>query len=209
MMSLLRTSMPPDNDQQLQDDTVYLRAPIMSDFPQWVTLRASSREFLRPWEPIWPVDDLTRGAFRRRLRRYAQERREGRCYPFLLFSLANDRLLGGATISNVRRGVTQACSLGYWMGEEYAGKGFMTKAVALIMPFCFDVLRLHRIEAACLPHNQPSQHLLEKVGFTKEGYARRYLCINGEWRDHLLFACVSDDARPLSRVTLHNPATDR
>ena len=104
-------------------------------------------------------------------------------------------LLGGLTLSHVQRGVTQSCSLGYWMGERYAGKGYMTDAVRVALSFAFDALRLHRVEAACLPHNLASIRLLEKVGFAREGYARRYLCIDGRWQDHLLFAIVSDDPR--------------
>src|SRR5690606_16053876 len=101
--------------------------------------------------------------------------------------------------SNVRRGVTQSCSLGYWVGEPYARRGNMSSAVAASLPFVFEHLRLHRLEAACLPTNVASIRLLEKVGFTREGYARRYLRINGVWPDHVLFAMLHDDPRPSPR----------
>jgi len=114
-----------------------------------------------------------------------------------VFRASDDVLLGGLTLAYVRRGVTQSCTLGYWMGVRYAGRGVMTAAVRTVVPFALDTLKLHRIEAACLPSNEASIRLLEKVGFRREGYARRYLCINGDWRDHLLFALVDDEARAM------------
>jgi ribosomal-protein-alanine N-acetyltransferase len=97
------------------------------------------------------------------------------------------------TLANVRRGCAQAASLGYWMGEAYARQGLMTAAVNAILPFAFETLRLHRIEAACIPGNVASTRLLEKTGFKREGFAREYLCIDGAWQDHLLYARLKHD----------------
>jgi ribosomal-protein-alanine N-acetyltransferase len=180
---------------------ITLRAPTMADHPAWAALREESRGFLAPWEPSWAPDELTRAAFRRRLKRYSRDIRDDVGYPFLVFRAGDETLLGGLTLAYVRRGVTQSCSLGYWMGARYAGRGVMTAAVRTVMPFAFDTLKLHRVEAACLPTNEASIRLLEKVGFRREGYARRYLCINGEWRDHLLFALVDDEARAAATLT--------
>lgn len=174
-------------------ERVVLRAPQMADYAEWSSLRERSRNFLVPWEPTWPADDLTRGAFRRRLRRYADDMRNDLAYPFFVFDKRSGALLGGLTLTNVRRGVAQAASLGYWIGEEFARQGYMTDAVQAVIPFAFEALRLHRLEAACIPTNTPSIRLLEKAGFVREGYARRYLCINGVWQDHLLFARLADD----------------
>jgi ribosomal-protein-alanine N-acetyltransferase len=165
----------------------------MSDYVPWAALRHESQEFLQPWEPTWPVDDLTRPSFRRRLRRYGRDIKDDLSYPYFVFREKDDALLGSCIVSNVRRGVAQSCSLGYWMGKPYAGGGYMTAAVAAIVPYVFDELKIHRIEAACLPSNEPSQRLLNRVGFFQEGQARRYLKINGEWRDHVLFAIIADD----------------
>jgi ribosomal-protein-alanine N-acetyltransferase len=184
----------------IRADGLYLRQPIAADHAQWAELREASRAFLEPWEPQWPKDDLERAAFRRRIKRYQREVRDDQGYPFFLFSAGDDRLLGGLTLSYIRRGVTQSCSLGYWMGAPHAGKGHMTRAVKAVIPFVFGTLRLHRIDAACLPTNQASIRLLEKVGFTREGYARRYLCIAGDWRDHYLYALLSDDPAGRSAV---------
>lgn len=195
-MVLMRSVTALDGDAVLEGDGVYLRAPQMADYQEWAELRTLSREFLTPWEPTWPKDDLTRSAFRRRLRRYNRDMREDHAYPFLIFRTRDEALAGGLTLSNVRRGVAQACSIGYWIGAPMARQGLMTGAMRAAAPFVFEVLRLHRLEAACLPGNAASIGLLRKCGFTEEGFARRYLQINGEWLDHLLFALLADDPRP-------------
>lgn len=172
---------------------VILRAPQSSDHAEWAALRETSRAFLTPWEPTWPDDDLTRGAFRRRLKRYAEDQRADLAYAFLIFRSADNALIGGLTLANIRRGVAQAGSIGYWTGAPFAGQGYMSAAVRALIPFGFQTLRLHRLEAACIPSNAASIRLLEKTGFHREGYARGYLCINGVWQDHLLFARLQDD----------------
>ena len=172
---------------------VTLRVPQGGDYAEWAALRESSRDFLVPWEPTWPADDLTRGAFRRRLRRYAEDLRNDLAYAFLIFRSEDDALVGGLTLANIRRGVAQAGSIGYWTGAPFARKGHMTAAMRALVPFCFGTLRLHRLEAACIPGNTASVRLLEKTGFQREGYARNYLCINGVWQDHLLYARLKDD----------------
>lgn len=180
----------------VDSETVVLRVPQMADFEEWAALREASREFLTPWEPTWPADDLSRGAFRRRLRRYSEDQRSDQAYPFFIFRNEDDALVGGLTITNIRRGVAQAGNLGYWMGAVYAQQGYMTAAVRALISFSFSTLKLRRIEAACIPGNAASIRLLEKTGFTREGYAREYLCINGIWQDHLLYARLKEDPRP-------------
>ncbi|MGD9922119.1 MAG: GNAT family N-acetyltransferase [Pseudorhodoplanes sp.] len=192
-MAFFRSIQLSETHPVVPGDGVYLRAPQMSDFPTWSTLREKSRDFLVPWEPTWPEDDLTRSSFRRRLRRYAEDMRCDQAYAFLLFRRDDNALLGGITLTNVRRGVAQAASMGYWVGAPFASQGYMTRGVSALVPFAFDVLRLHRVEAACIPSNQPSIRLLERTGFQREGYAREYLCINGMWQDHLLYAQVRGD----------------
>ena len=192
-MALFRLGPSTDNANFIRGDGFFLRPAEMRDFEQWARLRERSRAFLAPWEPTWPADDLTRSSFRRRLRRYSEEIDRDEAYPFLLFREGDNSLLGGLTLGQVRRGVAQAATLGYWMGTDYAGRGFMGRAVRAATGFGFATLRLHRIEAACLPHNTASVRLLERVGFQREGYARAYLRINGAWQDHLLFALLEGD----------------
>jgi len=176
-------------------DGVTLRTPQMTDYADWAALREQSRDFLVPWEPTWPGDDLTRSAFRRRIRRYAEDLRSDQGYAFLITRNSDDAVVGGLTLANVRRGVAQAGSLGYWMGVPFVRHGYMTAAVRTVIPFAFKTLRLHRLEAACIPTNVGSIRLLEKTGFVREGYAREYLCINGTWQDHLLYARMRDAAK--------------
>lgn len=192
-MAFLRSISTIEPPAGVEGDGVHLRAPQLGDFHQWEQLREKSRAFLTPWEPTWPQDDLTKHAFRRRIRRYTRDIRQDECYPFFIFTADGEELLGGLTLAHVRRGVTQSCSLGYWLGVDKTGKGHMTAAIRATIPFVFRSLRLHRIEAACLPSNPRSIRLLERTGFQREGLARRYLCINGVWQDHLLFARLDGD----------------
>ena len=196
-MALFRLSKIAEPEPLLRGDGIYLRPAVSGDFAAWVRLRSESREFLTPWEPLWPEDDLTRAAFRRRLRRQSDEMARDEAFSFLIFDAGADTLLGGLTLGGIRRGVAQSGTLGYWMGAPHAGKGRMTRAVAAAVRFGFATLRLHRIEAACLPENAASQTLLERNGFQREGLARGYLRINGVWRDHLLYALVEPEATRL------------
>ena len=184
---------PGGREPVLQGEGVILRYPQMSDFSAWAELRGESRAFLSAWEPVWAPDELTRAAFRRRLRRYQREIRSDLAYPFLVFRMADNVLIGGCTLTNVRRGVTQSAAIGYWIGARFARRGHMYAVLKAMRPFVFDLLALHRLEAACIPENVASRNLLLKVGFREEGRARRYLQINGEWRDHILFALLADD----------------
>jgi ribosomal-protein-alanine N-acetyltransferase len=192
-MAFFRTVSSNETLPAIAGAGVTLRVPQGGDYAEWAALRESSRAFLVPWEPTWPADDLTRGAFRRRLKRYAEDLRNDLAYAFLIFRSEDNALVGGLTLANIRRGVAQAGSIGYWTGAPFARKGHMTAAMRALVPFCFATLRLHRLEAACIPGNTASVRLLEKTGFQREGYARSYLCINGEWQDHLLYARLKDD----------------
>ena len=194
-MAFLRAPGVADSSPSIFGGTVVLRSPQIGDYQAWAELRAESRTFLTPWEPTWNRDDLTKISFRRRLKHYARDMRDDLAYPFFIFRADDEALLGGVTVSNVRRGVAQSCSLGYWVGRPHAGQGVMTTALCALVPYIFDSLGLHRIEAACLPSNTASMRVLQKCGFEREGYARRYLRINGAWQDHVLFALLAEDAR--------------
>ena len=174
-----------------ESERCLVRAPEEGDFAKWAALRSRSQAFLQPFEPRWPVGELTRPAFRRRLRRYAQDVRDKQGYAFFVFDKHGKDLLGGLTISNIRYGVSQSCSLGYWMGQPHAGKGYMSEVLPVMFPFLFGDLGMHRIEAACLPDNQASIRLLRRIGFHEEGLAKAYLKIDGRWQDHRLFAKIS------------------
>jgi ribosomal-protein-alanine N-acetyltransferase len=166
----------PDGAWTVEGKGVRLRPPRRSDYEEWAALREASRAFLQPWEPSWPADDLTRAAFRRRLTAYARERSEGIAYRFLVFRIDDGALTGGLSLSNIRRGVAQTATLGYWAGASFAGRGYTTAAVA-----------------AAVPENVRSARVLEKSGFQLEGRARAYLQIDGRWRDHSLFGIVKSE----------------
>jgi ribosomal-protein-alanine N-acetyltransferase len=198
-MALFRFSTDPPTRPLIRTQNLALRAPVATDYAAWAVLRMESREFLTPWEPVWNEDDLTRTSFRLRVKRAAREITTDEAYSLFIFDTRSDILLGGLTLGLVRRGVAQACTLGYWMGARHAGKGYMTEAVRGALRFAFQDLALHRVEAACLPNNEPSKRLLERVGFQSEGMARAYLRINGSWADHLLYAALSSDRLPMEK----------
>ena len=183
----------PYSKASLRGESVYLRAPRPRDQKQWVDIRRISRDFLQPWEPTWPEDGAEPKAFRRRLKHFSEDWRSGDAYPFFIFHRNRNDLLGGVTLSNIRRGVTQAATIGYWMGYPYIRRGHMAEAVNLVLDYAFENLRLHRVEAACLIHNEPSRRLLLNLGFHEEGLARQYLCINGQWQDHRIFGILGSD----------------
>jgi ribosomal-protein-alanine N-acetyltransferase len=181
-------------------DRIHLRPPERADWPQWCELRAASREFLRPWEPAWAPDALSRAAFRRRLARDAAGWRDGDSFGFMLIRNDDLALLGGIGLAHIRRGAAESAEVGYWLGECYARCGYMTEALDLVIRFAFDSQQLRRLQAACLPRNIPSRRLLESAGFRQEGYAREYLAIDGIWQDHLLFGLLRDSDRRRVRV---------
>lgn len=185
---------PPDVTPLLRGKRLSLRAPQPADYPAWYALRRKSQEFLRPYEPRWTEADLGRRLYLARLYRGRQEAAAGTDYTFLIF-LGRDgkgELLGGLTISNIRRRAAQFANVGYWMGVGFAGQGFMTEAVGTVLPYVFDTLSLHRLHAAFMPHNQASRRVLEKNGFREEGFAESYLQIDGRWADHVLFGLTRE-----------------
>lgn len=177
----------------LKGSRINLRLPEPNDHREWASLRQTSRAFLEPWEPRWSPDELERSAWRQRIRRYREDFEQGLAVAFFIFENRSGRLIGGITIGNIRHGVSQSGQIGYWIGERYAGQGFMLEAVRLVIHFAFETLRLHRIEAACIPDNARSVRVLEKAGFQREGLLRSYLRINGSWQDHHLYALICDD----------------
>ena len=186
--ALLRPQVPV-----LKGDRISLSLPKRSDYAAWRDLRSESARFLRPWEPEWAPDELSSDAFAARLRRYYGEARHRTGFTFFLFDRTGTTLCGGITLGQIRRGVAQSGTLGYWMGERFAGMGLMREAVEEVARFAFSSERLHRIEAACLPQNERSIGLLSRCGFSCEGRLRSYLKIAGRWEDHCLYALLAEE----------------
>jgi ribosomal-protein-alanine N-acetyltransferase len=195
-VAFLRSIRPEEDFEVVHGRNLMLRHPVVADYAAWVELRALSRAHLTPWEPTWSADDLSRAMYRRRLRAFAKDIHSDASYPYFIFENASGALVGGITLSNVRRGSAQTASLGYWMGAPYSGRGHMREAVAMLLPMAFNALRLHRIEAATMLKNFASMRVLESVGFEREGLARAYLKINGRWEDHLLYARLVEGLTP-------------
>ena len=173
--------------------SITLRIPSRNDYQQWANLRAQSRAFLEPWEPRWTKDELDRATWRHRIQRYREDFLEGTALPLFVFENSSGQLLGGITLGNIRHGVAQSGQIGYWIGERYAGRGIMPEALKLLTKHAFDTLRLHRLEAACIPDNHRSIRVLEKAGFQREGLLRSYLRINGVWQDHFIYGLIATD----------------
>ena len=205
-MALLKTLSESLRGKAMTSGPVELRPPARGDWKKWAELRSQSRSYLEPWEPTWTRDTLTRKAFARRLRAYSLNAQADTGYAFFIFRQDDSALVGSVSLNHVRRGVSQTGSVGYWTGEPFARKGYMTAALVGLLPFAFDTINLHRVSAACLSHNVASRTLLEKVGFSEEGFARKYLRINGSWQDHVMYAVLSTDPRP-SLDSLPAPGT--
>jgi ribosomal-protein-alanine N-acetyltransferase len=177
---------------------VYLRAPEVEDHSAWARLREASRLHLTRWEPDWKPEEATVDAFRLRLRTYDRQFRASAGAAFHIFQRDGDRLVGGVTLSDIRRHAAQSTTIGYWIGAPFLRRGFGLAAVNAAATYAFEELGLNRIEAACQPGNSASRALLAKAGFAEEGLARDYLFINGGWRDHVLYARLARDHRNAS-----------
>ena len=179
--------------KKLLGDRIHLRPPKRRDALKWQKLRLASKEFLIPWEPSWDSFSCSRRAYFRYLKNSNYLANMDRAYFFLIFKNKDKDLLGGINIGNVRRGVSQNASIGYWVGSTHSRKGYMYEALKILIPSLFLDLRLNRVEAAILEENIASKNLLKKIGFKKEGKLRNYLKINGQWRDHIMYSLLEDD----------------
>jgi ribosomal-protein-alanine N-acetyltransferase len=179
----------------IETSRLSLRLPKAGDHRDWVALRKASKDFLKPWEPTWARDHFSKKSFSTRV--YAAQRSvdAGSGVPLFLIRRADQRLLGAVTLDNIQRGPSQAGTLGYWVGKEFARQGFMREAVQAVVHYGFTDLDLSRIQAGCLPENAASRGVLEKSGFKYEGVAQSYLQICGRWRTHVLYASLRQDRR--------------
>ncbi|HPF78240.1 MAG TPA: GNAT family N-acetyltransferase [Alphaproteobacteria bacterium] len=175
---------------RLQGFRVLLKAPEEKDYQEWALVRAKNQEFLTPYEPQWAEDCLTNAYFKRRLARQDEEYRAGRGCYFLIHHRRSGDIIGGINLNNIQMGAACFASLGYWIDSDYQGQGYMKEAAALVIDYAFNTLHLKRLNAGSLPHNARSIGLLKSLGFEEEGYAKKYLQINGAWQDHVLFGLI-------------------
>lgn len=177
---------------QLQDGDLRLRPIELSDQEPWLRLRAANVEWLQPWEATVPPGAEARPAsFRDLVQRLRRAARAGTALPFVIE--VDGCLAGQVTVSNIVRGSAQFASLGYWIGQEFAGHGYVPRAVALVVDHCFVVAGLHRIEVCVRPENTNSLRVVEKLGLHQVGFAPAFLHIDGQWRDHRIHAVTAEE----------------
>ncbi len=157
------------------------------DAAELAALYAANRDFLAPFEPVRPPVFFTADGQRERLERQLADD----THPFAI--LDGEEIAGTINLFNIVRDSLQSCTIGYWTDHARNGRGLATGAVGEILAYAFEVLDLHRVEAATLVDNVPSQRVLEKNGFEQIGLARRFLRIDDGWRDFLLFQRLADD----------------
>jgi ribosomal-protein-alanine N-acetyltransferase len=179
----------------IESERMTLRLPQHGDYREWAALRHDSQSYLTPWEPAWAADHLTRKAFTNRVYWAQRSVSSGVALPLFLTQRTTGDIVGAVTLDNIRRGPSQAGTLGYWIGEKYARQGYMREAIDVLSHYAFTALDLSRLEAACLPENTASRGVLEKTGFKYEGVAQSYLQIAGRWRNHVLYANLRGDRR--------------
>tara|TARA_B100001063_G_C16560286_1_gene450607 strand:- start:117 stop:710 length:594 start_codon:yes stop_codon:yes gene_type:complete len=196
-MTILRSYNFKKNSLELNGDNVLLRPPQYSDWTNWSKVREKNKLYLQPWEPLWSPGELERSSFVKRVRMFEKFSTNDEAYSFLIFKNENAEFIGELNISNIQRGIIQSCSIGYWIAKKYEGLGMMSESLELVKSFIFNQLKLHRIEAACLPHNSPSLKVLLKNGFKIEGTARKLLKINNKWQDHTVFSYLYEDYKNL------------
>ena len=154
----------------------------------------ANEDWLRHWEPSSPIPwgpRHTPAAYRAMRRAVARRARLGTSLPFAL--RVEGRLAGQVTLDNIVRGALRSGYLGYWIDRSVAGRGMASLAVALVCDHAFGAVGLHRVQADIRPENGPSRRLVERLGFQQEGLLRRYLDIDGDWRDHLAYGLVVED----------------
>lgn len=171
----------------------------MQDAAAIARFYADNAEHLGPWEPKRSPAYHLEAAWEARLAQWVRLRNEGRAANFLM--LDEERVIAVCNLNNIVRGVFQAGYMGYAVSADQEGKGVMHQLCQYVVDYAFDVLNLNRIMANYMPTNKRSENLLMRLGFQREGLAKRYLYINGRWEDHVLTALLNPEARALDQIS--------
>jgi [ribosomal protein S5]-alanine N-acetyltransferase len=180
----------------LLDAPVVLRPVRVRDARAWRESRVRNASWLRPWEPTNPETPLYRssvGPYVAMARTMRREARQGLALPWVV--AYDGRFVGQLTVGSIMWGSARSGQVGYWIDESVAGRGVIPTALAMAVDHCFFVVGLHRVEASIRPENTASRRVVEKLGFRDEGLRRRYLHIDGAWRDHLCYALTAEEVR--------------
>lgn len=180
---------------RIETARMILRLPEQRDYNEWYRVRDEGQDFLLKWEPVRGREYSSRKAFRNRVYWSAKSATDGRALPLFLIDKETGQFMGALTLDNIRRGPAQMANIGYWIGPEFARRGYMSEAVAALVEYAFTELDLSRVEAVSLPKNAASRGLLERCGFKYEGVVQSYLQIGGRWRTHVLYANLRRDRR--------------
>jgi ribosomal-protein-alanine N-acetyltransferase len=183
-------------EPSLLNAPVCLRPVRVRDASAWREARVRNAAWLRPWEPTNPETPLYRssiGPYVGMARTMRREARQGLALPWVV--TYGGRFVGQLTVGGMVWGSARTGQVGYWIDQAAAGRGVIPTALAMAIDHCFFVVGLHRVEASIRPENQASRRVVEKLGFREEGLRRRYLHIDGAWRDHLCYALTVEDAR--------------
>lgn len=188
-------SMPQLSGLRLYGRRVMLRPLGAPDAPTWGEVRRRNEGWLVPWEPARPSTHpdpaRDRDAFAARCAARDRERQAGTGYAFGLF--VDQALAGEVNLNNVVRGAMQTATIGYWIDEARAGRGYVAEGVVVLARFAFDELHLHRLEICIIPRNRNSHRVMEKLGLRAEGTALRFLEINGVWEDHVRYGFTVEE----------------
>ena len=176
----------------LQNDNLVLRQLKLRDKKEWTKLRQRNKNWFQQWESTVP-DEFSDGkaSFYQIVKNLRVEAKAQRSLPFVME--IDKKIAGQITVANINYGSTRSAYIGYWIAEEFAGKGYTPLAVAMAIDHCFQILNLHRIEITIRPENLKSLRVVEKLGLRSEGLRPKYLHIDGDWRDHLVFAINKDE----------------
>ena len=182
-------------EPRLFGSRVMLRPLAASDFPAWREVRVRNEDWLVPWEPqrseSLPDPTRDRSAFEARCSARDRERVADHAYPFGVF--VDQQFAGEINLNNVIRGALQGATVGYWVDQDRAGRGYTSEALVVLAKFAFDQLQLHRLEICIVPRNTNSRRVVDKLAIRCEGVAERYLEINGTWEDHLRYAITAEE----------------
>jgi ribosomal-protein-alanine N-acetyltransferase len=180
----------------LEIGNVRLRPLKPRDAKRWQQLRLQNQEWLTPWEATSPLPALENPpTFAKLARRLNHDAKSGRALPFVVEY--RGAFVGQLNVSDIVYGSLRATHIGYWIDQGVAGRGIMTAAVARVSDYLFDELKLHRIEIAIRPENEPSNRLVRSLGFVFEGVRPNFLHINHEWCDHNIYRLTSEERNGL------------
>jgi ribosomal-protein-alanine N-acetyltransferase len=174
------------------DPEVTLRPLTVSDASAWRRARQRNGAWLVRWDAtVPPGSDPRSTTFRALVKRLRRAARSGTTYPFAVD--VDGSFAGQLTVNNIVRGSAQFASVGYWLDQAYAGRGVMPRAVAMAVDHCFTTAGLHRVEVCIRPENTNSLRVVEKLGIREIGYAPLFLHIDGQWRDHRIYAITKEE----------------